>query len=66
MTRIAAEDMSVEFPVVGASRSFRREILVSTVGGLFRKDKSQAGADTFSVTALRRSACNSRTAIASA
>jgi ABC-type polysaccharide/polyol phosphate transport system ATPase subunit len=52
MTRITAEDMSVEFPVVGASRSFRREILVSTVGGLFRKDKSQAGADTFSVTAL--------------
>ncbi len=45
--------MSVEFPVVGASRSFRREILVSTVGGLFRTDRTHAGTDVYSVTALR-------------
>ena len=44
--------MSVEFPVVGASRSFRREILASTVGGLFRTKRSAGGAGAYSVTAL--------------
>jgi ABC-2 type transport system ATP-binding protein/lipopolysaccharide transport system ATP-binding protein len=53
MTRIAAEGMSVEFPVVGASRSFRREILAGTVGGLLRANRSATGADVYSVTALR-------------
>lgn len=52
MTRIAAQNMSVEFPVVGASRSFRREILASTVGGLLRANRSSSGADVYSVTAL--------------
>jgi ABC-type polysaccharide/polyol phosphate transport system ATPase subunit len=52
MTRIVAQSMSVEFPVVGASRSFRREILAGTVGGLLRANRSPYGADVYSVTAL--------------
>lgn len=52
MAAIVARNASVEFPVVGASRSFRREILASTVGGLLRANRSASGADVYSVTAL--------------
>jgi ABC-2 type transport system ATP-binding protein/lipopolysaccharide transport system ATP-binding protein len=44
--------MSVAFPVTGASRSFRREILVGTVGGLFQANRTNTGVDVYSVTAL--------------
>jgi ABC-type polysaccharide/polyol phosphate transport system ATPase subunit len=37
---IVAENLSVEFPIIGAARSFRSELLVSAVGGLIKRPGS--------------------------
>jgi len=40
MSRILAENISIEFPVIGADRSFRKEVIGGKVGGLFRRKAS--------------------------
>jgi ABC-2 type transport system ATP-binding protein len=42
MSRIVAKNLSVDFPVIGASRSFRSEVLAGKVGGLLRRSGTGA------------------------
>lgn len=44
MSRIIAKNVSIEFPIIGADRSFRKEILGGKVGGLFRRKGNKSGA----------------------
>jgi ABC-2 type transport system ATP-binding protein len=51
---IIAENLSVEYPIIGASRSFRTEFLVNKVGGLIRRPGSaESTSNSIVVQALR-------------
>ena len=53
MASIAAKDLCVEFPGIGITRSFRHELLVNKVGGLFNTELKGARKTVVKVSAIR-------------
>jgi len=59
MASIKAENVCVEFPIIGADRSFRKEVLGGQVGGLFgKKGNSNKISTVKAITNLTLECCN--------
>jgi len=52
MTHIKAEKLCVDFPGIGITRSFRHEMLVNKVGGLFRTELKGARKQIVKISAI--------------